>query len=162
MKNILAISLLLLTLNCFSQTSKLDLEKIYSLYHISNSNPDKIKLIDYLIKQYNILDEMEKYNELLLNSVTESNISKLELIANKFLLNQDNFSKSNSEKPKNISEEEFNQFVFLNGQLNKNFEAFIRFLNNYKTEKNIDELKNSNSSYRNSLKVLIQFFSKKY
>jgi hypothetical protein len=162
MKNILAISLLLLTLNCFSQTSILDLEKIYLSYHKSNSNPDKIKLIDYLIKQYNVLAEMEKNSEPLLNSISESNISKLELIANKFLLNQDNFSKSNNEKPNDISEEEFNQFVFLNGQLNKNFEAFIRFLNNSKTEKNIDKLININSTYRNSLKELIHFFSKKH
>lgn len=159
MKNKIALLTLIFSLNCVSQTSKLDLENSYKAFNEININQTKTMLVDYLFNQYCILDEIESKSKTLLKSSSESQISELESIGYKFLENVEKFRTTYEDQPGILNDKEMNDFSKIYSDLRNNFTTYSRLLNNFKTDKDLFEtLKLNNSRLRVSINEFIKKF----
>lgn len=143
----------------FSQSSKASLNDIYNSYLKSNPKKENREGIDFLVKQYHVLEKIEKDGSALLKTNADSEIQNLESDGYLFWENLMNFEKTFPEFEKNIQKEKLDAFVYVTGQLKENYEVFVRFLNNTEKRKEyFDELKLNNNTLKDSLINLLKEF----
>ena len=159
-KRIEILLLLLIVVNSYSQSTKSSLDDAYSKYKNLSNSENSTKLIDYLMKQYYLLVEIEESNLITLKSPTkEIETHRLELIAYNFFENKENFEKKYKERPLDLSEENLNQYVHIYGKIEENFGVFRRFLNR-KDEEQKELYEEFESNNLNCIPLLIELLKK--
>ena len=159
-KRIEILLLLLIVVNSYSQSTKSSLDDAYSKYKNLSNSENSTKLIDYLMKQYYLLVEIEESNLITLKSPSkEIETHRLELIAYNFFENKENFEKKYKERPLDLSEENLNQYVHIYGKIEENFGVFRRFLNR-KDEEQKELYEEFESNNLNCIPLLIELLKK--
>ncbi|GAA4773953.1 hypothetical protein GCM10023230_25790 [Flavobacterium hankyongi] len=143
----------------FSQSSKSNLNDIYNSYLKSDSKKENKEGVDFLVKQYYILEKIEKDGLALLKTNADSEIQNLESDTYLFWENVMNFEKVFPDFEKNIQKEKLNTFLYVTGQLKESYEIFARFLNNTaKRKEYFDEFKLKKDTVKDLLIDLLRDF----
>lgn len=157
----IVVIILFLAVNSYSQSIRSNLDEKYLKYRHSSNSENKTKLIDYLMKQYCLLDKIEESYLIILKPPSkEIEYYRLELFGYEFFENMENFEINNKEKPVDVSEEKLNQYAHIYGGIKDNFGIFRRLLNCKDEEQNklFEEFKNNNQSFIALLIQLIDDF----
>lgn len=152
------IVLLLLTANCFSQSSKANLDKMCISYNLSNNNLINKKLINYLVGQYRLLKKLEKLTLAKLILSPKSENAKAETIAFKFRENKFNIENEDLARPKDLSNKKLEKYTLVLGQLESGYELFSRYVNNNYENEYFEKFKLNNDNCKSSLILLMQTF----
>lgn len=143
----------------FSQSSKANLNEMYNSFLKSDPKKENREGVDFLVKQYYILEKIEKDGSAFLKTNADSEIQNLESDAYLFWENVMNFEKVFPELENNIKKEKLDAFLYLIGQLKENYEVFTRFLNNTdKRNEYFDEFKLKKDSLKDLLIKLLKDF----
>ncbi|WP_445722778.1 hypothetical protein [Flavobacterium sp.] len=122
-----------------------------------NSDTLDMKITNYLVKQFYILETIEKKYLKKENPSFKSNISEVELIAYKILENKENIKESYNANPSDLLRKKSGAIIYVDGLLMRNYEIFAKVVNEATNKKElIAEFKNNNLICREKILQLLR------